>query len=222
MIRHFFKRGSKWKVHFDQGMSASAVGDLQTACKHFRWTIGIAPDEPYPRYELGYTLFLLGEYSAALCELKRTNELSPGFFLVQTEIYMCEGVMSGQLDDDTLSKLRRLQQLTDTSLSNSREAVVLSQEAIEAAPSSALGYFYLGKALFEADRARSEAALERCMELSPDDTTAINALSHIGLLRAAAGESKSAWRICTEVINTYHGNPHTKMTEMCLRNEVPD
>jgi Flp pilus assembly protein TadD len=197
-------------------MSAGAGGDLQTACKHFRRATEIAPDEPYPRYELGYTLFLLGECSAALCELKRTNELSPGFFLVQTEIYMCEGVLSGQLDDDTLSKLRRLQQLTDTGQSHSREAVVLSQEAIEAAPSCALGYFYLGKALFHADRARSETALKRCMELSPDDTTAIDALSHIGLHRKAAGDLESARRIWTEVVNTYHGNPHTKLTEMSL------
>jgi GNAT superfamily N-acetyltransferase len=47
------------------------------------------------RFYQGGDFKRFGKYSAALCELKRTNELSPGFFLVQTEIYMCEGVVSG-------------------------------------------------------------------------------------------------------------------------------
>jgi tetratricopeptide (TPR) repeat protein len=221
MLR-FFKRPSSWKAHFEQGMSAGSAGDLQTAAKHFKKASDIKPDEPYPHYELGYTLFLLGQYADALDELKKTNELSPGFFLVQTEIYMCEGVLSGMIDDDVLSKLRRVQRLTDTGQHASSDAVSLSHQAIDAAPDCALGHYFLGKALVESDRAQSETALERCMELAPDDTTAIDALTHIGLQREAAGDLAAAREIWTEVLRNYRGNPHVKITELILAQRATD
>ena len=215
MLR-FFKKRSKWKTHFDRGMSAGGAGDLRGASSHFKKATEAAPDEPYPHYELGYTLFLLGQHTGALRELKRTNELSPGFFLVQTEISMCEGSLSGQLDDHTLSILRQLQQLTDTGQSMSTDAISLSRQVIDAAPTCALGHYFLGKALFEADRAQSESALKRCRALSPDDTTVIDALTHIGLHREVAGDLESARKIWTDVLTRYQGNPHTKMTELIV------
>jgi tetratricopeptide (TPR) repeat protein len=212
----FFKKGSKWKNHFERGMSAGGAGDLRAACEHFQKATEAAPEEPYPHYELGYTLFLLGRYEDALGVLKRTNELSPGFFLVQTEIYLCEGVLSGQLDDRTLSLLRQLQQLSDTGRPQSPDAVSLSQEVIEAAPDCALGHYYLGKALFEADRERSESALQRAIDLSPDDTTAIDALLNLGFHREASGDLESARKMWTDVLTRYQGNPHSRMAEVIL------
>lgn len=197
-------------------MSAGDAGDLRTASAHFKRATEAAPGEPYPHYELGYTLFLLGQHTEALLELKRTNDLCPGFFLVQTEIYMCEGLLSGMLNDHTLSMLRQLQQLTDSGQSQGPDAVSLCQQVINAAPMCALGYYFLGKVLFESDRAQSESALRRCMDLSPDDTTAIDALTHIGTHLAVSGDLESARRIWTDVLTRYQGNPHTKLTEMIV------
>ena len=215
MLR-FFKKRSKWKSHFDRGMSAGSAGDLRTASSHFKKATEAAPEEPYPHYELGYTLLLLGQYTDALRELKLTNELFPGFFLVQTEIYLCEGLLSGQLDDHTLSLLRQLQRLTDTGQAQGPDAISLSQQVIEAAPMCALGHYFLGKALMGANRAQSESALKRCMDLFPDDTTAIDALTHIGLHREAAGNLESARNIWADLLTRYQGNPHTKITEVIL------
>jgi len=56
------------------------------------------------------------------------------------------------------------------------------------------------------------------MELSPDDTTAINTLGHIGLHKEAAGDLESARGIWAEILNTNRGNPHTALSEMHLGN----
>ena len=49
-----------WKEHFDLGMAAGGASDIEGAVTHFREAVRLAPLEPYPHYELGYSLFLLG------------------------------------------------------------------------------------------------------------------------------------------------------------------
>jgi tetratricopeptide (TPR) repeat protein len=208
-----FKGRTTWREHFDRGMTAGAAGDIETAVSHFRKAVHLAPLEPYPHYELGYSLFLLGQFEAALQELRRTNELAEGFFLVQTEIYMCEMVLSGLLNRDSLALVRQLQRLTDTGQAQSQEAVSLSRELVRRAPSCALGHYYLGKALFATEPQASEDALQRCLELHPDDTTAIDALTHIGSHRRAAGDTEGARAIWSGVVAKYKSNPHVKPTE---------
>jgi Flp pilus assembly protein TadD len=209
-----FNKRKTWKEHFDQGIAAGGAGDIEGALPHFREAVRLAPLEPYPHYELGYTLFLLGQFEPALQELRRTNELAEGFFLVQTEIYMCEAVLAGRLDYECMVVLRQLQQLTDSGQEGNQEAVSLSRELIRLAPTCALGHFYLGKALFEEDSKASEDALRHCLTLSPDDTTAINALTHIGSHRRAAGDVEGARAIWSDVVATYKNNPHVKPTEV--------
>ena len=45
----------------------------------------------------------MGRYNEALEELRRTDELAHGFFLVQTEAYMCEQFLSGVIDAEAAS-----------------------------------------------------------------------------------------------------------------------
>ena len=153
-------------------------------------------------------------YEPALAEFRRTNELSEGFFLVQTEIYLCEALMSGLLDDECLRVVRQIQNLTDSGQAQSAEAVALSRHLISRGPTCALGDFYLGKALFVDNPSSSEGALQRCLTLSPDDTTAIDALTHIGSHRMAAGDAEAARAIWSDVVAKYRTNPHVKPTEL--------
>ena len=208
-----FNKRKTWKEHFDRGMTAGSAGDLEGAVPHFREAVRRAPLEPYPHYELGYTLFLLGQFEPALKELRRTNELAEGFFLVQREIYMCEAVLAGVLDYECMVALRQLQRLTDSGQAQSPEAVSLSRESIRRAPTCALGHYHLGKALFEEDPKASEDALRHCLALSPDDTTAIDALTHIGSHMRAAGDPEGARAIWSEAVAKYRNNPHVKATE---------
>lgn len=191
-------------------MAAGGAGDIAGALPHFREAVRLGPSEPYPHYELGYTLFLLGEFEAALSELRRTNELVEGFFVVQTEIYVCEAVLSGLVDLESLTVFRKLQHLTDSSQAQSPEAVALSRALVERAPAFAVGYHCLGKALLTADPKASEEALRQCVALGPDDTTAIDALAHIGVLRRNAGDPEAAREIWSETVRKYGTNLHIK------------
>jgi TolA-binding protein len=83
----------------------------------------------------------------------------------------------------------------------------LSQKVIELAPGCALGHFHLGKALFLSDPQAAERALRRCVELNPDDTTAINAKWHLGKLREQSGHEDEAQQIWSAIVANYRGHP---------------
>lgn len=203
-----------WRAAFDRGMACGGASDFARAEACFREAVSLAPEEPYPHYELGYTLFLLGRYAEALDEFRRTDALSRGFFLVQTEAYLCERVISGSVGPAALSVLRHLQHLTDSGAAQGEEAVAAAEHAVALAPDCALAHFYLGKALLGPSRAAAEQSLRRCLELGPDDTTAIDARFHLGVLRQEAGEEDEARRVWREIVADYPGNPHTRFAEL--------
>src|SRR5438876_768621 len=64
-----------WKEAFERGMAAGGAGDLVAAERAFRDAVALAPDEPYPHYELGYTLSLAGRFTDALAALRTTASL---------------------------------------------------------------------------------------------------------------------------------------------------
>ncbi|HET92003.1 MAG TPA: tetratricopeptide repeat protein [Chloroflexi bacterium] len=215
------ENNDSWKQHFKQGMMHGNVGSTDQAMASFRQAIELAPDEPYPHYELGYTLFRQGQYEEALHELRTTDALSPGFFQVQTEIYLCECMAAGKVGLDGLEVLRMLKQLADLGVAQSEEAVALSRRAVELAPSCALGYLHLGQALWETNPPIAEKALLHCLKLQPDDTTVINAKMYLGMIRQAKGELDAARQIWQVVVDEYEGNPHVKMCQVLLSRHEP-
>jgi Flp pilus assembly protein TadD len=160
-------------------MQRGAAADFAGAEASFHEAVRLAPDEPYPHYELGYTLSLVGRY-----------ELAGPFLLVETEIWVCEQVLNRSLDADVIGTLRELQWMVDAGGEQSEEAVALSKKVIDGAPDCALGHFHYGKAIIERDQAAAEQALRRCIELNPDDTTAINAKSHVAILCRQTGRDE--------------------------------
>jgi tetratricopeptide (TPR) repeat protein len=205
-----------WKHHFERGMAYAGAGDTHRAAESFREAIALAPGEPHPHYELGYTLFREGQYEQALEELRKTDDLSPGFFAVQTEIYICERIIAGKISAGALEVLRALEQLNDLGLAQSEDAVALSRRAIKLAPSCALGYFHLGKAVLHTHPQIAEKSLQHCLNLRPDDTTAINVKLHQGLLLQASGDLEGACGIWRSVIRDYERNPHARMCQVLV------
>lgn len=203
-----FRKPKTSEEHFEKGMKYGAASDFSRAEASFREAVLLAPDEPYPHYELGYTLTLLGRHEEALEEFRRTEQLSRGFFVVETEIFLCEQFLSGSIDVAALEMLRTLQRLTDSGEAQSEETVAVSRRVIAWAPECALGHFHLGKAMLEREPKAAEEALRRCLELHPDDTTAINAKWHVGALRQQAGLEEEAQRIWGEIAADYRGHPH--------------
>ncbi len=211
---NFFRKSKSWKELFEEGMSYGRASSFKKAEDCFRQAIRVAPKEPYPHYELGYTLSLVGRHKEALEEFEATDGLARGFFLVQTEAYVSKQVLSGAIKEQVVGKLRTLQRLADTRGGSGEEAVAVSREVISEAPQCALGHFYLGKALLRSDLVVAEQALQKCIELHPDDTTAIDAKFHLGLLYRQRGEEQLALRIWSGIAADYAGNPHTRFAEM--------
>ncbi len=208
-------KAKRWRRHFDEGMSKGAAARYPEAQASFRRAIALAPHEPYPHYELGYTLTLLGRYDEAMAEFARTEELRRGFFLVQTEIYLCRQVLDGLLDGESVDAVRMLQRLTDMGSGRSERAVELARLVIERASECALGHYFLGKAGFESS-AQAMESLRRCLELEPDDTTAIDARGHIGLLLRDEGKVEEARAEWQRIVDDYPDNPHIGLVRMMV------
>jgi tetratricopeptide (TPR) repeat protein len=206
-VRGFFRRSKTWQDYFQKGMRWGAASVFSRAEASFREAVRLAPEEPYPHYELGYTLALVGRHEEALTEFRRTEQLSRGFFLVETEISMCEQLLSGSIDVEVLEMLRSLRRLVDNGGEQTEEAVSSSQKVIELAPQCALGHFHFGNALFFSDPHAAERALRRCVELNPDDTTAINAKWHLGKLCEQSGHEDEAQQIWSAIVADYRGHP---------------
>ena len=202
-----FRRKKSWHDHFQEGIKRGSTSDFAGAEASFREAVRLAPDEPYPHYELGYTLALVGRHEEALEEFNRTQHLSRAFFAVETEIWMCEQILSGSIDASVLDNLRSLQALADEGQAQSDDAAALSRKVIERAPDCALGHFHLGKAVFEDDPPLAMEELRRCIELSPDDTTAINAKWHLGALLEEDGRQEDARALWDEIVSDYTGHP---------------
>lgn len=213
---NLFRRSKSWRQLFEEGTAYGSASKFTEAEDCFRQAIRLAPNEPYPHHELGYTLSLGGRHKEALEEFETTDRLSRGFFLVQTEAYLSKQFLSGAIDKEVLSKLRVLQLLTDVSAGHGDEALAASKQIVAMAPKCALGYFYLGKTLLKEDPAGAEQALQQCIQLGPDDTTAINAKFHLGLLRRDQGKEEMARSIWSGIVADYPGNPHTKFARMMV------
>jgi len=111
-------------------MAHGGASNFRKAEACFRKAIRVAPNEPYPHYELGYTLAPLGRHKEALEEFEATDHLARGFFLVQTEAYLSGQFLGGAVHEDVLGKLRTLQRLMDTRAGASDDAVALSRQVI--------------------------------------------------------------------------------------------
>jgi Flp pilus assembly protein TadD len=203
----FLRRSKGWEQHFEKGVQHGTAANFPRAEASFREAVRLAPAEPYPHYELGYTLSLMGRHEEALEEFRCTEQLAGPFFVVETEIYTCEQLLSGSIDVEVAEMLRSLQAIVDSGGAQGEEAVALSRKVTELAPDCALGHFHLGKALFERDPDGAEQALRRCIELGPDNTTAINAKWHLGALRERAGDEDEARRIWDAMASDHAGHP---------------
>ncbi|MEM9536726.1 MAG: hypothetical protein AAGA40_13770 [Cyanobacteria bacterium P01_E01_bin.45] len=205
-----------WHQYFDAGMRAGKLADYDQAESNFRAAIAMASDEPYPHYELGYTMLLKREYEEALAEFRATDDLARGFFQVQAEIYMCEQLLAGDIDEHVLSLLQRLQQMSESGSGSGKQAEDVARDVIRFSPNCALGHLYLGKALSRRDPIQAEASLERCLQLSPDETTLIDAKSQIGLLWSNEGRSADARQLWRELQDTYSGHLQLERLEEFL------
>jgi tetratricopeptide (TPR) repeat protein len=215
-IFSLFRQRRSWRWHYDQGMACGQAGRLSEAVVHFQKAAALAPDEPNPHYQLGYTYFLMKDFARALVELERTQTLSPGFFVVETEIDLCRRMLDESLSLPALSVLHAIRRRFDDGQRGHPETLALSRQAVEMATDCPLSHFYLGKVLLESDRTASTTALRRCLELRPDNTTAIDARLHLGVNLEVAGRHDEALEMWRSILHDFPGHPQLAMVKLFM------
>src|SRR5215831_9569103 len=136
---NFLRKSRTWKQFFDEGTAYRVASDFKKAEECFRQAVKIAPNEPYPHYELAQTLMLVGRYQEALEEFEATNRLSCGFFLTQTQAYLCKQFLSGSISEEVLAGFRFVQRLLEAKAPHGEQLFAVSQQIVEKAPTCALG-----------------------------------------------------------------------------------
>ncbi|MEN6625196.1 MAG: tetratricopeptide repeat protein [Candidatus Sumerlaeia bacterium] len=206
-IFDFFRKPRTWNWHYDRGMACGSGGKFDAALEHFKKAAEMAPGEPGPPYQLGYTYFLLKDFAKALPEFEKTQALTPGYFTVETDIDLCRRMLDGRLSLPALSILHQLLVASDSNQLGSPKSLTLAKQAVELAPDCPLAHFLFAKAVFATDPAESINAMQRCLEFGPDNTTAIQARLMIGTHLYSAGHPDQAFEMWRSILRDYSYHP---------------
>lgn len=86
----------------DKGRAAGSAGDHDTALKFFAQAAALAPNWPYPPYDIAFTHLLRKDYTNALAYYRKTDALAPeGFFTCKTALWALDREADGRLHPGT-------------------------------------------------------------------------------------------------------------------------
>ena len=202
----------------------------------FQKAISNAPNEPYPHYELGFTLCKIGQIEEGLQEFRITNKLSEGFYLVQTELFLYESFMNKSIDEIALTLCREILQLNDLLISFNQSPHYwpgppgpelipkldqLTRKLRERFPNFALSELFFARHALEESTDNIRASLEQCLALNPDDTTKIYAMYYLSGL-CSKNDPDKATDILLEVARLFPNNPHVQGIKYFLDQKMFD
>ncbi|WP_061533019.1 tetratricopeptide repeat protein [Collimonas arenae] len=86
----------------DLGRVAGQKGESKAAISYFRKASEIAPNWPYPYYDLAFTYLLNRDFENAYDAYKRVDNLAPrGFFTTKTAVHSLQGERNGKYPQGT-------------------------------------------------------------------------------------------------------------------------
>ncbi len=80
-----------------RGEKLGSAGKYEDALGLFREAAKADPFNPQPRYEAGITLLLLERYPQAVEEFEVTKSLAPGWFNVDSDLWIAQELLAGRL-----------------------------------------------------------------------------------------------------------------------------
>jgi tetratricopeptide (TPR) repeat protein len=80
-----------------EGEKLGSAGKYDEALALFRDAATADPFDPQPHYEAGITLLLLQRYAQAIEEYEQTIRLAPGWFNVQSDLWIAQELLAGRL-----------------------------------------------------------------------------------------------------------------------------
>jgi tetratricopeptide (TPR) repeat protein len=98
-----------------RGMEEGSRGRAPEAWQYFQEAAALDPFDPSPHYQAAVALMTLERPERAVEELRRTEELAPGWFQCRSDLWLAEQVASGSLPYAAYSALRALQDHQPTS-----------------------------------------------------------------------------------------------------------
>lgn len=178
----------------EEGRELGAKQNYMVAAAMFEKASSLAPDWPYPKYDLAYMRLMLGDAKNALVLYKEVDRMSPkGFFTAKTAIWTLEREASGAFPEHTYWAYVLGEAL---GMPQRRE---LMEKMINKVPTFAPAWkelFYLS----ENDPNR-DAYLAKALSLNPDaDTYGICKINFASRI-AGKGDIESAKKILTELIS---------------------
>jgi tetratricopeptide (TPR) repeat protein len=170
----------------DRGREAGARGDYPAAIAAFEQAAKLAPQWPYPVYDLAYTQLLMGDAEAARGNYHRTVELAPrGFFTALTAVDALDREKSGDLPPGTYAAYLSLEWVDDP-----KQKADLVAQLTEHVPQFAPGW--KEAAFLATDDAQQIERLERGLAANPDPETRGMLMINRALLMDRRGEHRAA------------------------------
>lgn len=181
------------KLH-QKGRQLGASGDYKQANEMFEKASALAPDWPYPVYDMAFTYLLMGDAVKAREFYKKTVELAPrGFFTAITALDTLNREANGELPTGTYSAYMALEQMDHSQ----KEKAVASM--VKHLPQFAPAWKEYATMFREPSKRIS--IIDRGLAATPDTETKGTLLINKALALNIQGETESAVNILTKLVN---------------------
>jgi tetratricopeptide (TPR) repeat protein len=177
----------------DQARQAGGSGDYKRALTLLQQARDLAPQWPYPVYDMAFTYLLMGDAENARTYYRKTVELSPrGFFEAITAVDALDREQKGDLPRGTYLKYLSLEWTGDPG-----KKIEIVHQLVAAAPGFAPGWKELQ--MFSKDDAERLVAIERGLAAHPDPETKGILQINQALILDRKGDRESAIRLLGEL-----------------------
>jgi len=175
-----------------QGRQAGASGDYKRAINLLEQAHNLAPQWPYPVYDMAFTYLLMKDTKNARVYYRKTIELSPrGFFEAITAVDALDREEKGELPTGTYVKYLSLEWTNDP-----EQKTEIVHQLLRAAPDFAPAWKEL--ATLSGDDAEQLAAIERGLAAHPDGETKGILQVNKALILHRKGDHEGAIRLLGE------------------------
>jgi tetratricopeptide (TPR) repeat protein len=182
-----------------------ASGDYEAAIKALAEAQTLAPDWPYPTYDMAFTYLLMKDFTKARECYEKTVQMSPrGFFTALTALDTLNREANGELPNGTYADYVALEGISDPK--QKLEAITAMLERI---PSFAPPWVQY--AVHCEDPSQSLAAIEKGLAAKPDRETHGMLLINKALTLNEQGDAETATSILGNLVlnpDTTFGNEH--------------
>jgi tetratricopeptide (TPR) repeat protein len=189
---------------FESGWAHSAAGRLEPAEAAFLEASRLAPGWANPHYQLGYVHLRGRRYEQAVQEFERTEQSSPGYFMVREYLHLARRLAEGRLRFEAFHLFERA---TTAEPVDPDAVITLCRRALELSPEFPSARLVLGRAYArKRDYENALAELRSAIDTEPDNSTLCNALFARGSIFMARGMAEQAVREFEMVIEL-NGSP---------------